>query len=71
MLTGACKKIREMDWQLVASYFNIKSTEFFTVYVYIFVCTVIKGIHTVFHYMPVDQTGIETATSLFNIMVLH
>ena len=26
--TGACKK-REMDWQLVASYFTVKSTDIF------------------------------------------
>ena len=29
MFTGACKKEREMDWQLVASYFTVKSTEIF------------------------------------------
>ena len=29
--SGACKKQQEKDWQLVASYFTVKSTDFFTV----------------------------------------
>ena len=29
MFTGACKKYREIDWQLVASYFTVKSTNIF------------------------------------------
>ena len=31
MFTGARKKKREMDWQLVASYFTVKSTDIFAV----------------------------------------
>ena len=30
MFTGACKK-QEMDWQLFASYFTVKSTDIFAV----------------------------------------
>ena len=30
MFTGAYKKKREMDWQLVASYFTVKSTDIFS-----------------------------------------
>ena len=29
MFTDTRKKIREMDWQLVASYFTVKSTDIF------------------------------------------
>ena len=29
MFTGACKKYWEMDWQLVVSYFTVKSTDIF------------------------------------------
>ena len=29
MFTGACKKSREIDWLLLASYFTVKSTEIF------------------------------------------
>ena len=34
MFTGACKKKREMDWQLVARYFTVKSTDIFYSVVY-------------------------------------
>ena len=29
MFTGTCEKQREMDWQLLASYFTVKSTDNF------------------------------------------
>ena len=29
MFTGASEKLREKDWQLVASYFTVKSTDIF------------------------------------------
>ena len=40
MFTGARKK-REMDWQLVASYFTVKATDIFAVYMYVAICYIL------------------------------